>query len=92
MKGKTASLRRTVRLAAGYQLQTAPPGSGGVLVSPKGPIPLNETATMILDLCNGTYTVEEIVAHVLSARGDSLEQDVRAFLDAALRRGWVVEN
>ena len=53
---------------------------------------MNETATMILDLCNGTYTVEEIVAHALHARGDSLEQDVCAFLDAALRRGWVVEN
>jgi pyrroloquinoline quinone biosynthesis protein D len=92
MKGKTASLRRTVRLAAGYQLQTGPPGSGGILVAPKGSIHLNESAAMILDLCNGTYTVEEIVARVLRTRGDSLEHDVRAFLDAARRRGWIVEH
>jgi pyrroloquinoline quinone biosynthesis protein D len=92
MKGKTAPLRRTIRLAAGYLLQTGPSGSGHTLVSPKGPIPLNESAALILDLCNGTHTTEEVVAHVLRTKGDSLESDVRAFIDAARRRGWIVER
>jgi len=93
MNGKTASLRRTIRLAPGYQLQRDPSGSGSALVSPKGPIQLNESAAMILDLCNGTYSGEEIVARVLRANGNNnLADDVRAFLDAAQRRGWIVES
>ncbi len=90
MMGKTASLRRTFRLAAGYQLQTDPSGSGHILISLKGSIQLNESAAVILALCNGQYTGEEIVARILLSRDDSLASDVRAFLDAAERRGWVV--
>jgi pyrroloquinoline quinone biosynthesis protein D len=92
MNGKTASLRRTFRLAPGYQLQRDPSGSGHTLVSPKGPIQLNESAAMILDLCNGTCSGEEIVARVLRAKDNNLADDVRAFLDAAQRRGWIVES
>ncbi len=93
MNGKTASLRRTIRMAPGYQLQRDPSGSADTLVSPKGPIQLNESAAMILDLCNGTYSGEEIVARVLRANeNNNLADDVRAFLDAAQRRGWIVES
>jgi Coenzyme PQQ synthesis protein D (PqqD) len=92
MKGETALLRPTIRLASGYQLQKGPSGSTHSLVSPKGPIPLNESAALILDLCNGKYTGEEIVARVLQVKDNSLADDARAFLDAARRRGWIVEN
>jgi pyrroloquinoline quinone biosynthesis protein D len=92
MNGKTASLRRTIRLAPGYQLQGDPAGSGHSLISPKGPIQLNDSAAMILDLCNGTFSGEEIVARVLRAKDNNLADDVRAFLDAAQRRGWIVEG
>jgi pyrroloquinoline quinone biosynthesis protein D len=76
----------------GYQLQLDSSGRGHTLASPKGSIQLNESAALILDLCNGTHTTEEIVAWVLRAKGDTLEGDVRAFLDAARRRGWIVER
>jgi pyrroloquinoline quinone biosynthesis protein D len=92
MKGKTASLRRTLRLAAGYQLQTSPTGSEHRLVSPKGSVQLNETAATILGMCNGKHTAEEVVARVRRSRDDSLVDDVRAFLDAAQRRGWIVKR
>jgi coenzyme PQQ biosynthesis protein PqqD len=92
MKGKTASLRRTIRLAAGYQLQTAPAGNEHTLVSPKGSVQLNETAATILGMCNGKHTAEEIVARVLRSRDDRLADDIRAFLDAAQRRGWIVRR
>jgi hypothetical protein len=47
---------------------------------------------MILDLCNGTFSGEEIVARVLRAKDNNLADDVRAFLDAAQRRGWIMES
>ena len=92
MKGKTAPLRRTIRLAAGYQLQTGAAGSEYRLVSSKGSVQLNETAATILGMCNGKHTAEEVVARVLRSRDDSLVDDVRAFLDAAQRRGWIVKR
>jgi coenzyme PQQ biosynthesis protein PqqD len=93
MKGKIATLRRTIRLALGHRLQ-----SGGAsrkehrLLSPKGSIQLNETAALILSLCNGKLTAEEVVSRVVNVKGDGLADDVRAFLDAAQRRGWIVET
>jgi pyrroloquinoline quinone biosynthesis protein D len=92
MKGKTAPLRRTIRLASRYQLQTDPSGSGHTLLSAKGPIQLNETAALILEMCNGKYTAEEIVARVPRNKDNSLAEDVRAFLEAAQRRGWIVKS
>ena len=92
MKGKTAPLRRTIRLASGYQLHKGPSGSNQKLMSPKGSIPLNDSAAMILEMCNGKHTAEEIVARVLRTKDDNLADDVRAFLDAAARRGWIVEG
>jgi pyrroloquinoline quinone biosynthesis protein D len=91
MKGKTASLRhKKIRLASGYTLQQDASGNGHLLMSPKGPIQLNESAALILALCNGMLTAEDIVKRILRTTDDSLGDDVRAFLDAALRRGWIV--
>ena len=92
MKGKTAPLRRTIRLASRYQLQRDPSGSEHRLVSAKGSIQLNATAALILEMCNGKHTAEEIVARVLRNKDNGLEEDVRAFLDAAQRRGWIVKS
>ena len=92
MKGKTAPLRRTIRLASRYQLRADPSGSEHMLVSAKGSIQLNATAALILEMCNGKHTTEEIVARVLRNKDNGLEEDVRAFLDAAQRRGWIVKS
>lgn len=73
-------------------MQTSPAGSEHRLVSPKGSVQLNETAATILGMCNGKHTAEEVVARVLRSRDDSLVDDVRAFLDAAQRRGWIVKR
>lgn len=92
MKGKTASSGRTIRLAAGHQLHTDPSGSRHLLLSPKGSIQLNESAATILQMCTGTHTRDEIVACAAHERGEDLVDDVRAFLDAAQRRGWIIES
>jgi len=63
-----------------------------MLVSAKGSIQLNATAARILEMCNGKHTTEEIVARVLRNKDEGLEEDVRAFLDAAQRRGWIVKS
>ena len=92
MKGKIAPLRRTIRLALGHRLQSGASGKEHRLLSPKGSIQLNETAAQILSLCRGKLSGEEIVARMMGTRNGLLESDVRAFLDAAQRRGWIVES
>jgi pyrroloquinoline quinone biosynthesis protein D len=66
---------------------------GHFLAGPTGVVQLNESAAAILALCDGTLTREQIIARVLTrSRDDSLAVDVRDFLNAARRRGWIIEE
>ena len=93
MKDKTVSRASKVRLAAGRQLQKDSVGDGHFLTGPAGVVQLNESAAAILALCDGTLTREQIIARMLPrAKDDSFAVDVREFLNAARRRGWIVED
>jgi hypothetical protein len=63
-----------------------------VLVTRSGRVRLNATAAAILRLCDGNYTPAEIVTRVAGTEDPILAADVRAFLEAARRSGWVVER
>jgi pyrroloquinoline quinone biosynthesis protein D len=93
MKDKTVARASKVRLAAGRQLQEDSAGDGHFLTGPAGVVQLNESAAAILALCDGTLTREQIIARVRPrSKEDSFAVDVREFLNAARRRGWIVED
>jgi pyrroloquinoline quinone biosynthesis protein D len=93
MKDKAVSRGGKVRLAAGRQLQKDPGGNGHFLAGPPGVVQLNESAAAILALCDGTLTREQIIARILPrVKDDSFAMDAREFLNAARRRGWIVED
>jgi pyrroloquinoline quinone biosynthesis protein D len=94
MKDKSVSRGSRVRLAAGRQLQKDSAGNGHFfLAGPGGIVQLNESAAAILALCDGTLTREQIIARILPrSKDDSFAVDVREFLNAARRRGWIVEE
>jgi pyrroloquinoline quinone biosynthesis protein D len=93
MKDKAVSRGGRVRLATGRQLQKDPGGKGHFLSGPAGVVQLNENAAAILALCDGTLTREQIIARILPrSKDDSFAVDVREFLNAARRRGWIVEE
>jgi len=93
MKDKTVARASKVRLAAGRQLQKDSAGDGHFLTGPAGVVQLNESAAAILGLCDGTLTREQIIARILPrSKDDSFAVDVREFLNAARRRGWIVED
>jgi pyrroloquinoline quinone biosynthesis protein D len=93
MKDKTVSRASKVRLAAGRQLQKDSAGDGHFLTGSAGVVQLNASAAAILALCDGTLTREQIIARILPrAKDDSFAVDVREFLNAARRRGWIVED
>ncbi|HJS92069.1 MAG TPA: PqqD family peptide modification chaperone [Steroidobacteraceae bacterium] len=53
---------------------------------------LNATAAAILAACDGSCTRAEIVTRVAGSSDPALAADVRAFLEAARRSGWILEH
>jgi len=92
MKDKAWSRTSRIRLAPGHQLQKDS-ADGHFLTGPAGVVQLNESAAAILALCDGTLTRDQIIARVLPrSKDDSFAVDVREFLNAARRRGWIIEE
>src|SRR5688572_3944383 len=83
-----------VHLASGVRLeQGAEQPEALVLVSADGRVQLNEAAVIILRLCDGAHTRDEIVAEAMQRpHSSSLAADVVEFLDVARSRGWIVET
>jgi pyrroloquinoline quinone biosynthesis protein D len=92
MKDKAWSRTSKIRLAPGRQLQKDSAG-GHLLAGPTGVVQLNDSAAAILALCDGTLTRDQIIARILPrSKDDSFAVDVREFLNAARRRGWIIEE
>ncbi|MGH8302273.1 MAG: PqqD family peptide modification chaperone [Steroidobacteraceae bacterium] len=91
MRAKSSTRRPKVRLAPAHRI-VEPAAGGPVLVTRSGRVRLNVTAAAILALCDGTCTRAEIVSRVAGAAEPSLAADVRAFLEAARRSGWLIER
>jgi pyrroloquinoline quinone biosynthesis protein D len=73
-----------------FRLQYEEAQKTHVLLYPEGMVKLNQSASEILLLCDGTRTVADIVAALeakFNAKG--LEPDVRSMLEEATRRNWL---
>ena len=81
------------RLAPHVRRQTDRVTGGAMLLHPEGAVELSDTADVIVQLCDGLRTREEIVA-VLAAEYEVepgvLSADVDLCLDALVTRGLVV--
>lgn len=72
-------------------MQWEPAQKAHVLLYPEGMITLNDSATEILQLCDGERGVADIVALLETKFPDagSLEGDILDFLNEALGNGWI---
>ena len=78
------------RIAPKARLQRDEVRRRDVLLYPEGLVALNETGTAILQLCDGTRSLAEIVATLKQRYGaKGIELDVTAFLDALAAKGLV---
>lgn len=92
--------RRHTPIASAFRLNLAPGvridrgeerADALVLVSPEGKVQLNETAVLILRLCDGSRTRDDIVAEVARRpRAHTQPADIAEFLDVAQARGWII--
>ncbi len=78
------------RIAPKARLQRDEVRDREVLLYPEGLVALNETGSAILNLCDGTRSVAEIVQTLKQRYGaEGIEPDVTAFLDGLAAKGLV---
>jgi pyrroloquinoline quinone biosynthesis protein D len=78
------------RIRHGFRLQWEPVQNAHVLLYPEGMVKLNGSAGAIMSRCDGSRTLDEIVADLereFSANG--LSKDVTAFVGHALSNNWL---
>jgi pyrroloquinoline quinone biosynthesis protein D len=77
-------------IGGGFRLQWEPAQKAHVLLYPEGMVQLNQSAGEILRRCDGARTLAEIVADLEQAFGrEGLTDDVIAFVEIAVERGWL---
>ena len=81
-----------LQIAPGYRLQWEEAQNMFVLLYPEGLIELNQSSAEILQVCNGTNTLADIVQS-LEAKFETtgLENDIVNFLTIALDNGWLTQ-
>ena len=88
MKVPAASERP--RIPAGLRLQWEEAQQAHVLLYPEGMVKLNASAGAILERCDGTRTVGEIIAELETRFGAAdLGHDVSSFIALALEKRWL---
>lgn len=77
-------------IAPGYRMQWEEVQQCHVLLYPEGMVQLNDTASMILQRCDGKLTLADIISNLeFEFAGEDLRADVLEFLAEAVERGWL---
>jgi pyrroloquinoline quinone biosynthesis protein D len=87
MQDNNTSLAGCPHLTGGFRLERT--AMHPILAGAHGTVLLNNAAAAVLALCDGTHSIEAIVSAVAEHRHEGLAGDLRAFMDAARRRGWL---
>lgn len=64
-----------------------------VILYPEGMVELNQSSAEILKLCDGTRTFTQFVTDLEALfETGGLANDVAAFLEIALKNGWIIQR
>lgn len=84
---------QTIQFSPLHRLQWEEAQQKHVILYPEGMVELNQSSAEILKLCDGTRKLAQIVSELeqkFRARG--LTNDITAFLEVALKNGWIRHN
>ena len=80
----------SLRIATGFRLQWEEAQQSHVLLYPEGMVTLNGSSAEILKYCDGTRSVDDIIAELQNQFPEAdLADDVRDFLANAHGNGWI---
>jgi pyrroloquinoline quinone biosynthesis protein D len=64
-----------------------------IILYPEGMVELNQSSAEILKLCDGSRNLAQIVSELeLKFATSGLTDDISAFLEVALKNGWIQQN
>jgi pyrroloquinoline quinone biosynthesis protein D len=84
---------QTIKFSPMHRLQWEEAQHKNVILYPEGMVELNQSSAEILKLCDGTRTLGQIVSdleQIFATAG--LADDITAFLEVALKNGWIQQN
>jgi pyrroloquinoline quinone biosynthesis protein D len=84
---------QTIKFSPLHRLQWEEAQQKNVILYPEGMVELNQSSAEILKLCDGTHTLDQIV-NILEQKfaTTGLTNDITAFLEVALKNGWIQQN
>ena len=89
----TINTEQLIRFSPMHRLQWEEAQQKDVILYPEGMVELNQSSAEILKLCDGTRNLGQIVnelEHKFATSG--LTNDITAFLEVALKNGWIQQN
>lgn len=82
-----------IKFSPMHRLQWEEAQQKDVILYPEGMVELNQSSAEILKMCDGTRKLAQIVDDLEQKFTTSgLQNDITAFLEVALKNGWIQQN
>jgi len=89
----TINSGQVIKFSPLHRLQWEEAQQKDVILYPEGMVELNQSSAEILKCCDGTRTLDQIVNELeLKFATTGLRNDITAFLEVALKNGWIQQN
>jgi pyrroloquinoline quinone biosynthesis protein D len=89
----TITPHQTFQFSPMHRLQWEEAQQKHVILYPEGMVELNQSSAEILKLCDGTRNLGQIVNELETKFATAgLINDITAFLEIALKNGWIQQN
>jgi pyrroloquinoline quinone biosynthesis protein D len=89
----TISPDQTIKFSPLHRLQWEEAQQKDVILYPEGMVELNQSSAEILKLCDGSRKVAQIVTDLEQKFATTgLVNDITAFLEVALKNGWIQQH
>jgi len=84
---------QTIKFSPMHRLQWEEVQQKDVILYPEGMVELNQSSAEILKMCDGSRKLDQIIADLEQKfAATSLANDITAFLEVALKNGWIQQN
>jgi pyrroloquinoline quinone biosynthesis protein D len=82
-----------IKFSPMHRLQWEEAQQKDVILYPEGMVELNQSSAEILKMCDGTRKLDQIIADLEQKFATTgLTNDITAFLEVALKNGWIQQN
>lgn len=84
---------QAIKFSPLHRLQWEEVQQKDVILYPEGMVELNQSSAEILKLCDGSRKLAQIIADLEQKFATTgLTNDITAFLEVALKNGWIQQN